>query len=534
MPYFTAVAYARYSSDKQQESSITVQIGAIRKFCASHKIHLLNEYIDEAQTGTNANRKEFQQMIVDAKQRQFQFVIVHRMDRWARNVDDARYYKKYLAKYGIKIISAIEEFDETPEGEFFELMSMGMAELYSKKLAREAAAGKIANAREGKVHGGTPLLGYKVKNKRYVIEEKETEAVKIIFDMAAKGIGYEKIRDYLNANGYRHSDGRLFTACLHDILTNRKYIGEYVYNRSVSKDIDGKRNNHKNKPESEIIRLKDGIPRIIDDRTFYKVQEIIKQRAKTHSFPRENRKRLLSGIIRCGICGRAVSGSSYTGRFKIRYHSYKCNSKGQCDCKSINADYLEDYIYDLILNCLFAPENLSNLEELIKLAYIKSYENLQKKQDGFDTEIRELKSYIQSSAERLKADEAKAIQKYIENEIASMKWQLQEVEHNKQMLLEQISLYPKFSIRIIKNKIKRIKERMIDRDFTELQKVYNELIQAVVIDNDNVEIRFKMQTLLDSFEPITVSIFEKRDNIARPENHHKITYTFSQLTVKVG
>ena len=146
MAQFEAVAYARYSSDRQQESSIVVQLAEIRRFCERHNIKLVREYIDEAQTGTNANRKSFQEMIQDAQKRQFRFVIVHRMDRWARNVDDARYYKKYLRKFGIKVVSTLEEFDETPEGEFFELMSMGMAELYSIKLARECRAGMLANA----------------------------------------------------------------------------------------------------------------------------------------------------------------------------------------------------------------------------------------------------------------------------------------------------------------------------------------------------------------------------------------------------
>ena len=114
----------------------------------AHNIELIREYVDEAQTGTNANRKAFQTMVKDALDEEFQFIIVHRMDRWARNVDDSRYYKKYFGKYGIKIISAIEKFDESPEGEFFELMSMGMAELYSKKLSRESIAGKLTNARE--------------------------------------------------------------------------------------------------------------------------------------------------------------------------------------------------------------------------------------------------------------------------------------------------------------------------------------------------------------------------------------------------
>ena len=60
MARLTGVAYARYSSDKQQESSIVVQLAAIRRFCEMHDIELIHEYVDEAQTGTNANRKEFQ------------------------------------------------------------------------------------------------------------------------------------------------------------------------------------------------------------------------------------------------------------------------------------------------------------------------------------------------------------------------------------------------------------------------------------------------------------------------------------------
>ena len=202
------------------------------------------------------------------------------MDRWARNVDDARYYKKYFAKFGIKVVSAIEEFDETPEGEFFELMSMGMAELYSKKLSREAKAGKLANARQGKIHGGTPLLGYKVKNKYYVVDEEEAEAVRIIFDMVAQGYGYTAIRNHLNANGYRRADGRLFTAHFSDILRNRKYIGEYVYNRSAYRARGVEYNNHSQKEESEIIRIPGAMPRIIDDETFYKVQRILDERQK--------------------------------------------------------------------------------------------------------------------------------------------------------------------------------------------------------------------------------------------------------------
>ncbi len=310
MQKLTGVAYARYSSDKQQESSITVQLSAIRRFCEANNIELIHEYIDEAQTGTNANRKQFQQMMKDAPDKEFKLVIVHRLDRWARNVDDARYYKKYLGKYGIKIVSAIEEFDETPEGEFFELMSMGMAELYSKKLSREAIAGKIANAKLGKIHGGRPPLGYKVKGKYYVLDEQEAEAVKIIFDMTVKGYGYSKIQSYLNDNGYRHSDGRKFKRVFTDILRNRKYTGEYIYNRLAYRARGVEYNSHKERAEKDIIRIPNGMPRIIDDETFNRVQAILDLRRKnSQKLNRKRKKYLLSGLIRCNTCKSACCGN---------------------------------------------------------------------------------------------------------------------------------------------------------------------------------------------------------------------------------
>ena len=351
MVQLEGVAYARYSSDRQQESSIVVQLAEIRRFCERHNIHLRHEYVDEAQTGTSANRKSFQEMIKDAQKREFRFVIVHRMDRWARNVDDARHYKKYLRKYGIKVVSTIEEFDETPEGEFFELMSMGMAELYSKKLARECRAGLLANAREGKALGGTPLLGYKVQNKRYVIEESEAEAVRIIFDLFLKGYGYVQIRKYLCENGYRRADGREYTAHLYDILRNRKYIGEYSFNVEAEKDERGIRNKHKSKPESEIIRIPDGMPRIIDDETFFKVQAKMDERKQRRITFNPNGKYLFAGLMKCGCCGKSVCGGvRYNQKEKhIGVPHYHCNGREKtCTTTPTNAEYFEAYVHRLL------------------------------------------------------------------------------------------------------------------------------------------------------------------------------------------
>ena len=159
------VIYSRYSSDKQQESSIAVQIAECRKFCKANNITVIKEYKDEARTGTDGNREEFQQMLQDAYSGDFDLVIVHRWDRFARNVELALSAQKHLDKLGIKVISTVENFDDTPEGDFFKLMSMGMAALYSKRLSREAFNGQIENAKNCKAHSGVALYGYEVAQK---------------------------------------------------------------------------------------------------------------------------------------------------------------------------------------------------------------------------------------------------------------------------------------------------------------------------------------------------------------------------------
>ena len=534
MAVISAVAYARYSSDKQQESSITVQLAAIRKFCEAQKIELIHEYVDEAQTGTNANRKDFQEMVKAAPDKQFQLVVVHRMDRWARNVDDARYYKKYFAKFGIKVVSAIEEFDETPEGEFFELMSMGMAELYSKKLSREAKAGKLANARQGKIHGGTPLLGYKVKNKYYVVDEEEAEAVRIIFDMVAQGYGYTAIRNHLNANGYRRADGRLFTAHFSDILRNRKYIGEYVYNRSAYRARGVEYNNHSQKEESEIIRIPGAMPRIIDDETFYKVQRMLDERQKNPKLRGVKKKKyLLSGLIQCGECGRAFHGTKYVSN-SIAYAIYRCGKRGMtCPSRTVNALHLEEYINRLFIDCLLKAENIEKFTELIKACYIKAYDKVCDELTESERIIEETENDITLHETALSNDENRVIKSFISDDLYELRVRLDKFLNEKNILREKVSAFPEFSPAKIKKNIKRYSVLFRTDDIKELDRVYKECIKQITITNDIIETSVNLRAFVGDYIPVSLIISEKRDNVARLENHGKRAFTFATIRVKI-
>ena len=543
MSIISAVAYARYSSDKQQESSITVQLAAIRKFCNTHRIELIHEYVDEAQTGTNANRKEFQEMVSAAPEKQFQLIIVHRMDRWARNVDDARYYKKYFAKYGIRMISSIEEFDESPEGEFFELMSMGMAELYSKKLSREATAGLLANAREGKIHGGIPALGYKTKGKYYVIDEKGAEAVKIIFDMTLQGYGYKTIRNYLNSNGYRRADGELFKGAFTDLLRNRKYIGEYVFNRSAYRPRGMPFNNHSSRDENDVIRIPGGMPRIIDDDTFYKVQKILDGRMQSKDLTtldtgrktiQGKKKYLLSGLIRCGECGRSATGSTSKSNNRPRT-VYRCTTKGDgCSGRAINSIYLEDYITELLGECLFKKQNESWLCDMVKMAYIKSYDKINDEVSEIEGKIKEVESAITEQEKLVAESDNRMLKSIAQNGLRELEKELTSLQHEARLTQDKINVFPEFNLKLIKKNAKEYRDILLKNNREEVQAMLNKCIRIIKMNNETVETVIDVQALLDAYIPFGISITEKRDRIARPENHAARAMHLSTISVNVG
>lgn len=226
-----ASCYCRYSSDRQQQQSIDYQLERIEEFCKKHDITLIDKYIDEATTGTNDKRDDFQRMIQDSEHSKWGYLLVYNLSRLARNVEDQMFYQKILKQRGIMIISVEERFDSTPEGHLFALITAGINEYYSKHLAKRSFAGIMQNAKKTLVICGVPPLGFDVgPNKSYIINPKEAEAVRIIFDKTLEGWSHGKIKEYLNENGYKTKRGQPFSQCFYDILRNRKYIGEYIFN----------------------------------------------------------------------------------------------------------------------------------------------------------------------------------------------------------------------------------------------------------------------------------------------------------------
>lgn len=358
--------YARYSSNNQREESIMAQLRAAREYCEKKGYYIVKEYCDEAMTGTNDNRPAFKEMIDAAKSGLFNILICHKIDRFARDRYDDAFYKRTLQKAGVTIEYVEQNIDGSPESIVLESVLVGMAEYYSKNLAREALKGMRENAYQAKHNGGVPPLGYSVKDGKYIINDNEADIVRLIFKMRAAGSGYTDIISVLNSKGYKTKRGGKFGKnSLHDLLRNRKYIGIYTFGR-VAGGRSEKRNSHKN--DGEMIEIPDAIPRIIDNELWEKVQA--KLDADRHTSGKHTAKveYYLSGKVRCALCGSSMTGGTLVSRGN-KYSYYSCSNherKKDCSGTRIKKEWLEAAVLEYVDYQLLSPEMLPALIEEIK------------------------------------------------------------------------------------------------------------------------------------------------------------------------
>ncbi len=154
------VIYARYSSDNQREESIEGQLRECKEYAEKNDIQIIGTYTDRALSAKTDNRPDFQKMIKDSTDKNFEVVLVWKLDRFARNRFDSAYYKNVLRRNGVKVLSATELISQNAEGILLESMLEGYAEYYSAELSEKVLRGLTENALKCKYNGGTLPIGY--------------------------------------------------------------------------------------------------------------------------------------------------------------------------------------------------------------------------------------------------------------------------------------------------------------------------------------------------------------------------------------
>lgn len=395
-----AVAYPRYSSDNQREESITAQLRAIEEYCKQKGYMLVEVYPDEEKTATTDRRPNFQRMIADAQKRLFDVVVVHKLDRFARNRYDSAHYKRILKKCGVRVESVLEQLDGSPEAVILESMLEGMAEYYSLNLAREVRKGMRENAEKGIHTGGRPPYGLRVnpQTRRLEIDPERYKAVQIYFEGIDKGIPRAEIARTLNKLGYRTQEGRKFTAnSFQTWASNRKYRGDYVFDVSAPKDEEGKRNTAKKKPIDQQIIIPGIVPAIINADLWDRVNAKLSERKQKAGRMKAKVNYLLTGKIVCGQCGSLYAGNSYRNsksKDNALLSYYKC--QGKCGNTSVRKEDIEKLVIEELINNCFSEEGIVEIVKRVQDLYAEQRQSSRNEIEPIQKELRELETSIEN------------------------------------------------------------------------------------------------------------------------------------------
>lgn len=360
------VAYCRFSSDAQKDGySIEAQQRAIKDYCKRNALKLLRFYVDEARSGTNDQREQFQTMIRDIDAiHDFEGIVVHKIDRFSRSKKDFALYRDILETKGVKLISTVEHIDDTPESEILMSVLEAFAAFYPKNLSREVRKGMNEAARKGLATGGPHSYGYETDpiTKKYVIVEREAAIVRSMYDMILEGYNLNEIAHALDGMGVTTKKGnRMSTKAIRRILTSEKYKGVSIFN-SYS-------DYHRRKaltPKADLIRVENAFPAIISKDKWDKVQELLSA-GKRGSYARKTKEDyILSGILYCGECREKMVGSSSTkkvsgGTSEYRYYTCPNKRRKTCSLSNIKKSYIEDLVSKIIKEDLFSGKVLQKV-----------------------------------------------------------------------------------------------------------------------------------------------------------------------------
>ena len=403
-----AAIYARYSSDLQSEASIEDQVRMCRERAQTEGFSIAEVFSDFAISGGFLkNRPGMLSLLERARSGEFDVVLAEALDRISRDQEDIAAIFKRLSHAGVRIVTLAE-------GEISELhigLKGTMNALFLKDLAQKTRRGQRGRVEAGKIPG-SKSYGYemvrnlrddgKVTTGERVIHEPEAEIVRRIFREYAGGLAPRKIAARLNEEGIPSPRGGLWNASTingsrqrrNGILNNELYRGHIIYNRQrfVKDPETGKRVSRPN-PESEWVTTEVPELRIIEEATWEAVQAIKDRYSSLRGNRRQTKKRLLSGLVRCGSCGGTMTIAN-----RERYSCSAKRERGSCSNPvGIKVADLEDRVLDGLREILLGRQDL--IDEFAT-AYRAEVERLRRSRTNEDARLRKELARVQRGIDR--------------------------------------------------------------------------------------------------------------------------------------
>lgn len=461
--------YPRVSTEDQSRfgHSLDEQEDRLKKLCEFKDYEIYKVYREEGVSAKDTNRPKFKEMIQDMKDGKINKIVVYKLDRLTRSIQDLENICKMLEEYNCDLESVAEEINTgNANGKFFIRMLTILAQLEIERTSERTKFGLIGAAKKGHI-SGQPALGYtkKDKSKKLVIDELESDVVKRIFSMYLEGSSVCHICDIFNEENVLNKHWA--TTTVDKILSNKIYIGSIEH---------GKRD----KKNTQIFE--DVVPAIIDKTTFECVQKRKEKNLKNY---KRKRTYIFMQKILCPKCHKIMGGESSTSGTGAKHIYYKCNCcKRRISEKKIESElmkFLNDMLdFFLIIDNSFKPLMCRDIDE-----EITKYEKLKKDLNDKITRIKQefMDGEIAAKSFEKELHYLEKETKSIEIKITELKDLKQNNEHKQDVKL----FFNMKEIEKLKLKSKYVKEHNFWSKLSQEQKQYiiNKYIDEIEISSDN-------------------------------------------------
>ncbi|MFJ9787094.1 recombinase family protein [Amycolatopsis sp. NPDC101161] len=415
-----AVAYYRVSTSEQANTSydddgfsIQAQREAAHRKADDLSSKIVQEFVDRGKSARTANRPELKKLLAYlSEHREVRYVIVHKLDRLARNREDDVQINMVLAKLGVKLVSCTENIDETPGGKLVHGIMASIAEFYSGNLSEEARKGLRKKVEIGGTPGKAPLGYLNIRDKRkgkdiglVVIDDVMGPIIRRAFELYATGeYTLGSLTDECNAMGLRMPETKslperpIQTQHMHRILRNPYYIGVLVYGG---------------------VMYEGGHEALIDEHTFDVVQAVLTAR-NLNKDKRRKAPHALKGALHCAQCGRRLGISAPKNRYGVTYPYFYCLGRQQdtdsCDQPYVAVADVEAHVGEYLnRNVRVMKPRLEEIKRSILANFQGHYADNEAKIAEFHSQIQSLRQRAKKNkeayfAEALSLDDFKAEQ----------------------------------------------------------------------------------------------------------------------------
>ncbi len=351
------IIYLRVSTKEQAQTNDKegYSIAAQRKACVAYVRNegweLIDEYVDRGESARSIHRPQLREMLSHIqKEKDIDAVVVHKLDRFSRNVEDHVTIKAILKRANCQLVSVVEKIEDTAQGRFMEGIYAAMAQFYSDNLGAEVTKGMLEKVKQGGWPHQAPL-GYKnvregTRNIAIVVLDPDTAPyVKQAFELYATGnYSLDDIRDFFFDKGVRNRNGTpgpLALDTIRNIFNNPFFYGTIRYRGA---EYPGEHKPLISRQLWEKVQVQ------LDDR-----RAGVRQRKHPH---------YLKGSLYCGECGGRLSFQLAKGKYPYFFCLNKQKSKNRdCQSKYVDVAYVEEEVEKIYRDIQLSKETAAGLIE---------------------------------------------------------------------------------------------------------------------------------------------------------------------------